>query len=96
MKRLLATLLLLFSLSSLAFSGEKYYITETQLQGFERTISYQNEMLENANNELKSLSKKYETSERTNELQSKVILGETVVILTLIPIMTVTFIKLSH
>lgn len=96
MRKFLVTLLLLSFLLLPAFSEEKYYITETQLQSFENTITYQCQTIESQSKELKTLSEKYKASERTNELMNKIIIGETAVILTLIPITTFIIVKYGN
>ncbi len=86
MRKLLSLLLLSFFLSFQVFSETKYYITETQLNGFENTILYQNQMLESQREEYKNLYQQFQESEQNNELMNKIIIGETVIVLTLLPI----------
>ena len=76
MRRLLAISLLLLFLSSLVYSEQRYIITETQLNSLEATIRKDAEIM-------KKQQKQLEKLERNNELLSRIVIGETCIIITI-------------
>ena len=76
MRRLLAISLLLLFLSCLVYSEQRYIITETQLNSLEATIKKDAEIM-------KKQQKQLEKLERNNELLSRIVIGETCIIITI-------------